>query len=127
MTRMRFGPPPCTCWRQLRAERLGGVRPAARRPLPALVPAVERRSWGPKEVRYSYSDWAHASLYAAGLDPAAVPPWALPAVLDLLVTTGRTVPGAEMIDSVRRAGGLAQVRGIMAAQKSREAPATGGG
>jgi hypothetical protein len=92
--------------------------------LGALVVAVENAMFGPLREHRTWSDWAIGSLYANGIDPAAVPPSRLRSVLDVLIECKRTVPPGCFVSSAVAAPRLARSREKAEAQaelKRREA------
>lgn len=46
----------------------------------------------PQDAGYGFSEWMHATLAINGIDPKNVAPGTIPAILCLLVATGRTIP-----------------------------------
>ena len=78
----------------------------------ALVAAVEGALFGRRAVIRGYSEWAEAALRANGIDPAAVPPPILRAVLDQLVATRRAVPAADFTSAGIAATKRAALTGI---------------
>ncbi|MHC5542097.1 hypothetical protein ACYOEI_28075, partial [Singulisphaera rosea] len=65
----------------------------------ALAQAVMDSLFGSQRNHRTYSEWALASLYAAGIEPSIVPPQLLPDVLDVLVMSRRTIPASQFISS----------------------------
>lgn len=92
----------------------------------ALCEAVLDALYGQvKKVRRTWTEWVQVSLLMNGIDPATVPPALLPALMQALEQTGRTVPEAEFISAseaaAERAGWINLARELER-EKRREGP-----
>lgn len=59
-----------------------------------------------------YTEWATASLYAAGIHPASVPTPARNSVLSILVKTRRTIPVDEFVTALAQANAFSELRAL---------------
>lgn len=88
-----------------------------------LVEAVMAALFGESAPRRTYTAWMISGLYAAGLDPEAIPARWIPQVLDRLVESKRLVPASEYIESAVAARRLSAIRQrIAVAKPPAEAP-----
>jgi hypothetical protein len=88
-----------------------------------LVKAVMASLFGKAKVHRQYTMWMMASLYANGLDPEKIPAEWMPHVLDMLVSTGRTLPINKYTDAAIAAPQLAQMRAAVTATAAAKAAA----
>jgi hypothetical protein len=86
-----------------------------------LAAAVMAALFSGKVGHRTYSRWMNASLYAAGLDPARIPPELIPDVLEMLVATRRAVPIDKFTDAAIAAPKLAEARARAEAYAEKQA------
>lgn len=77
----------------------------------ALAAAVREAIFGPPEPLATFSIWQRASLRANGIDPETVPPAELPAVLRILIATGRTPGVNEFVASAAQMDAFRSIQG----------------